>query len=333
MTVSRALRSGTAVATETQQKIRQCAAAMGYLPDASARTLVARRPGRSSLGKENVALLVERHQHDWHLSWLLTGYLNGARARAEELGYNCELFWLYDPAWPTERLARALDARGVAGVVILPQSYQELGECFAPLWQQRAAVVVAGLLKKPALPFVWNDFFATAATATREVLALGYKRPGLALLGSIDALFDYRYSAGFLACREALPDKDQLPVCKLSQFTEEEFLTWFDRWRPDVVITHNHRVAVAEWVAKRGLQVPQDLGWAVLDLHPQDESLAGMNQQSEYSGQVAMDALIDSIRSGSKGLPNLQYGLMIESRWRDGRSLQHVTLDASCLSS
>ena len=106
--------------------------------------------------------------------------------------------------------------------------------------------------------------FSSAKNAARRALAHSYQRPGFALLRKIDELIERRYSAGFRSVQQVLPRANQVPVLLLESFSDREFLKWYQKYQPDVIITHNRRVAVEEWLRPLGLGVPRDVGWITL---------------------------------------------------------------------
>ena len=54
-------------------------------------------------------------------------FFDGAAARAKELGYNLEHFWMREPALTHGRLSRILHTRGINGVIIAFGSGQVFG--------------------------------------------------------------------------------------------------------------------------------------------------------------------------------------------------------------
>jgi hypothetical protein len=82
----------------------------------------------------------------------------------------------------------------------------------------------------------------------------------------IDALIDGRFSAGFyIAQRHFMSSIRVVPFYIKGRSPEEEirFRRWFEKHRPDVILTLYHTVSA--WVGNIGLRVPEDLGLVQLE--------------------------------------------------------------------
>ena len=99
-TVSRALRGERYVDAEKRKRIRALARQLGYRPNPAATRLRARRGKKAMEIREFVALLVEKKDPNWALSWKHhRNFVQGVRSRAEQFGYKLLLIWLYEPGW------------------------------------------------------------------------------------------------------------------------------------------------------------------------------------------------------------------------------------------
>jgi DNA-binding LacI/PurR family transcriptional regulator len=142
------------------------------------------------------------------------------------------------------------------------------------------------------------------------------------LLRRIDDLIESRYSAGFRTVQHNLPAADRVPILFMKDFDECEFRQWYERHRPDVVVTHNRRIAVGPWLRPLKLSVPKDVGWITLDMVPGDDQVSGIDARSELVGVAALDLVLDQMQRDESGIPPFQKGVFIEGVWREGKSLR-----------
>jgi len=68
----------------------------------------------------------------------------------------------------------------------------------------------------------------------------------------------------------------------------------------------NHRIPEDIAVAGMAVDVPVD---------------AGIDQHSEAIGGIAVETLVSQINLNERGVPSDPYRVLVESRWRDGKSL------------
>jgi LacI family transcriptional regulator len=119
-TVSLALRNNPSLPAKTRERIQAIAAALGYRPDPALRALASYRRGISGPRQvETLAFVTATDtRHGWRDDALLRTYFEGASARAEELGFRLEPFWLREPGLTPLRLSRILDHRGIHAVLL-----------------------------------------------------------------------------------------------------------------------------------------------------------------------------------------------------------------------
>jgi len=123
-TVSLALRDRPGVNKETAAKVKATAKRLGYVPDPMLTSLAEyrnkRRPAvfRSVLPWLHADENLSAHRAD--LPW--GQLLEGARRRAEQLGFKLEPTWIGESDQSPESFARMLKARGVAAVICGPST-------------------------------------------------------------------------------------------------------------------------------------------------------------------------------------------------------------------
>jgi LacI family transcriptional regulator len=107
---------------------------------------------------------------------------------------------------------------------------------------------------------------------------------------------------------------------KASAFTKQ-FKQWLDKNKPDAILTPDNRVVPTLEDLK--LRIPRDIAVAattVFDI-PVD---AGINQNSEEIGRVAVETLISLMNSNDRGKPAVPRRILIKGTWMDGSSLPNL---------
>lgn len=259
-TVSLALRNDPRLPAATRERIRGIAQRLGYAPNPLVSLLMARvrrRDGgyRGTLGYvHTVPAGTPRLAGQVHRN-----FVSGARARALNLGYTLDEFYLEAGAGGAKRLARVLDTRGIGGLVIEHVPGPLCPGRVLPFDTGAFATASLGVpLARPALHYVANDQFMRAVVAAREVLALGYRRPGLVVVNAFDSAMAHRCSAGFWAVQEYVAGVGRVPICRVGDDGGAAVVAWLRRHRPDVVLATN--VRVGEWLAAAGVRVPGGRG-------------------------------------------------------------------------
>lgn len=308
--VSYALRDDPNIAAETRAKIRKVADSLGYRPDPVLAKLMthlhAGRGGRRYAGK--LAFLNVHESRDfWKTAAALSDFRMSAEARAGELGYGTEEFWLHEPGRTPRRLAQMLAARGIRGLLV--GSTGRHGSVVEFPWAKFAAVTVGYSVETPALHRVATHHYRNTRLALRKVAAAGYSKIGfVADRHSEDAMEDLHLAA-FLAYQQGLGAKERVPPLLVAQEDPDGVRRWFDEERPDVVLTTSPEVSA--------LGVP----WVKLLLWDEGDAVAGVRPGYERLGAAAVNLLAGQLQHDEFGVPEDAKIVQVEGRWCDGVSL------------
>lgn len=319
-TVSLALRDDPRLREITRQRIQKIALEMGYRINPVISSLLALREKRTLQEFRNTIGLVNASGKGEMLEGLFTfhEWVKGCKRRASQVGYGFDEFLLEETL--PNRLPKLLDARNIRGLIVasvLKDGVLPLE--FSHLWNRFSCVVVGIPTTLPRLHVIRNDQYFTAYKAVQAVLALGYTRPALVVHPKIDALLDYRYSAGFRAALHDFPRDQIIPTFEFSNRTPKPFETWFQKHRPDVIITLHG--AVREWLLSMNLHIPAEVGLVHLDLTPNLGGWSGMKQNNDLVGAAAVDMLIAQMNRNEFAPPAFSKCVLIESTWVPGATL------------
>lgn len=331
MTVSRALRNQPNVKPAVREKILRIAAEIGYRPDPLISTLMARlkqqRPGHVS---EVIAFLSADSEgpEQWSRSTTARRFFEGASARARQLGYRLEHFWAGERGLTPQRLSRMLWARSISGLLLAP-SYAAHQHNYAGFdWRNFAPACLGYTMTHPELHRACNNQYLTMRTALNRLREMGYRRPGLAISRSDDNRVLNHWQAAYLASQaiHAGPDQ-QLPIFLSdtrmeSPANRRPFQRWVLAHRPDVVVSVCHYFLM-DWIREAGLRIPDDMGYADLDLtlHMMGK-VSGMDQNSERVGAAAVDLIAGQHHRNERGIPDVPTVISVTGEWREGRTVR-----------
>ncbi|HSI83565.1 MAG TPA: LacI family DNA-binding transcriptional regulator, partial [Candidatus Methylacidiphilales bacterium] len=325
MTVSRALRDQPCLPLGTRRRIQAMAKEMGYRPNPLVSTLMAQLHGRRTKRDSPVICYVTAYAEQDHwkeLPYTLAAY-NGAAARAEELGYRLEHFWLAEPGMTGARANRILRVRGITGLVVAPlPAPQPAG--LTPQgqlninWDSFASASIGLSLHKPLLHRSVVDHVAAMRLAYRSLVELGYRRIGLALRPVDDNQVENKWISGYYTEQHFTPSKDRVPLHLEADWRQDLFLKWFRKHRPDVVLTM-HREVIS-WIEEAGFGIPGDVGVAMPDISYATllPGLSGINQQTEVVGALALDLVVEQIHHNQRGIPRIPKMVMVQGHWVQG---------------
>ena len=343
-TVSLALRNHPRLPESTRRRIQGLAQGMGYTPDPFLRALVAYRgqvmPRRNPPTLAYVTNWATRY--GWKKTTAHPDFFAGAEAKARELGFHLEHFWLREPGLTQGRLSDILEARGINGVVLASHG-REMGDALQFDWENFSAVKIDYFPHQPALHNVTNNQCDIIRMAMTKVMAAGYRRIGFVMHRGWDHAADHLWMAGFLCERENLPAKARIPAHIFpgpqpveKWFNEnsgpvavelEPFRKWLKVHKPEVVIGKWSFVEAA--FEKLGLRVPEDVAFVDVFLEDTGGAIAGVRQNHGTVGGLAVEILAGQLQQNKRGVPEIPTTTYVEGTWFDGASCPMVAATAA----
>lgn len=322
-TVSMALRNHPHIATATRGKIKVLAEAMGYRPDPMLRALAEYRRDRSDARYQATLAWVNFYPDPKNLEVVrdFRDYRMGAEQRAEELGYKLAEITPSKDGLSSDKLRKILVARGIQGILLPPQP--KWGVSLELDLSDFSAVSFGFSLRTPRLHTVTNHQFHSSMLALEKLREYGYRRIGLAINTDQDMRSERSFLGGYLAGREYLPKREHLLPLLLNDSSQDavsrELMPWYERNKPDAVITGLSEVTVA--FKQNGVRIPEDVSLAMLACGANNK-LAGINQNSFQIGRVAVDLLAGMLHRNEKGVSDCPHLVFIEGAWQDGPSVR-----------
>jgi len=318
-TVSIALRNSPRLPLATRQRIQNLAAQIGYRPDPTVAFIAGagwRRP-RGFTGLVLAYLSGDRTAN--------AGFEQGARARADALGYRLEAFDTCR-AETVATLPRVLRQRGINGVVIAPQPRTAP---FALAWSEIAAASCGMGVWQPPVSGVVPDWFGGTLAALREVQRRGYRRIGVVHSADDPSRRDCvaRTCGATYAQRTFCDAAFSLHESNAGAGQREDLSAWLRSFRPDAIVSAfprgslDLRTLLPNWSG--------ELGYVELDADPADATVAGLDAADAAQGSRAVEIVDRLLCEHRFGPPaHIEITQLIPT-WHSGTSLPERLCDAS----
>jgi DNA-binding LacI/PurR family transcriptional regulator len=319
-TVSDALRGSPRVDPDTAARVQKAAKDAGYRRNPLAGALMSelrRSRGTAFRGVLAAIDFNEPNRPDYAARYHRELVL-GADARATELGFKIEKFSVGNAGLSVQRLDSILQSRGIHGVVLLP-AWDE-PDLTNLDWTRFSGIYTDYIIERPALHSVCPDHYRSLLAALQRLATLGYQRPGLLLQKHQDERLQYRWGAAFRAFQESHAGIKAIPPLLVETFTREEFVKWFRRHKPDVVLGHN--TEAIGWMESCGAQLPATHGFVSLNVIMSSRPCAGLDLQPRTLGARATELLIAQLQRNETGIPEWPSTTTIPAHWRDGPTVR-----------
>ncbi len=325
VTVSLALRESPTIPESTQKRIKEIAERLGYSPDPMLAALSSyRTQQRPAAHQANIAWLYNNPEASTKGSFGDFGdYLKGAAARAQQLGYILDEINISGEYEDPKRLRRLLDARNITGLVLSP-----CGTHLAPASHEfnfdltrYSAVRIGYSYRAPLLNTVANAQFRTVLTAMRNAIDLGYERICMLLTREVDKRTSWQFLGGYLAGIHLLPKKNWFDPYYIvpGEHWQDAFFLWLEKHKIDCVVGAGFGYICHDMI-RRGLRVPDDVGYIDTQLPQGETFLTGVDQNPRQIGVASIDLLVSMMHRHDIGIPEIASHLLIEGSWRGNKT-------------
>jgi LacI family transcriptional regulator len=301
--VSRALRDDPQISASVRLRVQALARELGYARDAAFEVLAQHRKGiRSGERRMAVGFLAGSDPQT-------PKYLEGARAKAAELGYGVDLFRLAD--YSGAALQRMLRSRGIRGIILpILNDRQPLPELD---WNRFTAVCCSVDAHHPPFHSVRVNVVSKLSMAWERMIRHGHRRIAIAPAHS-DAgpnQLDMRRAA--VALYHLRPQAGEHLLWDRPFAESAALRLWLDQHQPDAVIVGNPCLLppLDAHAAAFGRLVPH----CCLVPAP---GRPHFDSQPRVIGATALSILHQQIVENQYGFPPDPFTVVIEPHWVEG---------------
>jgi DNA-binding LacI/PurR family transcriptional regulator len=318
-TVSEALRGLPRIHAKTAKRVRDAAEKAGYRPNPLASAVMSQiRRSRAQAFRGGLAAVnIDENDRPSQAVRYHEALIAGARARAADLGYKLQTFLVGEEGVTVERLDGILQSRGIQGVLLLP-AWQE-PDLSRLDWSRYAGVYTDYMIERPALHAIASDHHRSLLGALQHLGEMGYRRPGIFLHRHHDERLQHRWEGAFLAYQSNHRSLGRIPPLIMDEFEREQFVRWFKRHKPDVVL--GHLTKAIDWMRDCGARIPETVGFVALNVTTETRPCAGLDLQPHLLGARSAEHLIAQLQRNERGIPVQASITMVPALWRNGPTL------------
>jgi DNA-binding LacI/PurR family transcriptional regulator len=323
-TVAEALRDSSRIKESTRERVKEAADRLGYRPDPILSALSAYRSSDMRSSFQGVLVWINgfpsKTQFVDERSFYGDCY-KGALDRAQVLGYTLESFWIGEKGMTGKRASGILKARNILGIVVGP--IPEIRTDLDIEWESFNSIRIGYSLADTRITNVISDQFANAQWAIRRLMEDGFKRIGFACPRRMDNRSSNRFSGAYMSMMHRSFGKLPMPMFldEADQGNREAFLDWYDKNRPEVILAGGRSIYY-KYLVSAGIKVPETVQFVSLHSEYLRSPVAGISQNGEAVGGVAIDHLVAMIQRFKVGLESYPKTTTILGRWVEGESYQ-----------
>jgi DNA-binding LacI/PurR family transcriptional regulator len=315
MTVSLSLRNHPSIPESTRERIRAVAEKNGYTPDPMVGRLM--RHLRAGAAKRAGALICSlglRFSHKKH------GYaediLEGAKERAEKLGFFLDRLWLDETGFEPARLKRLLRSRGVEAVLLLPMA-EPLDLTDMLDWTGISAVATSATITAPHVHSVLPDQFGNMLLLCSELKREGARRIGLATVRAQDVRVRHRVAAASLWHNLEEGCQDVTPLVFEDWAVERDaFRKWHAEHKPDAIIG-DAQAYLDEMRELLPARAREKTRFVCTSLPPGEHArYAGIEEDARGIGVAAVEQLDWLYQHGERGIPERPRVTLVTGHYR-----------------
>lgn len=321
-TVSDALRGSPRVDPNTAARVKKAADDAGYQRNPLAGALMSElRRSRGSAFRGVVAAIdFNEPNRPAAAARYHRELIGGAENRGTELGFKVERFAVGNGGVSVQRLDSILQSRGIHGVMLLP--VWDEPDLTNLDWSTFAGIYTDYIIEHPALHAVCPDHYRSLLAALQRLERMGYRQPGLFLQKHQDERLQFRWGAAFRAFQENHPEVKAIPPLIVDTYSREDFVKWFRKHKPDVVLAHNSEAI--DWMEACGAKLPETHGFVSLNVWMKTRPCAGLDLQPRTLGARAVELLIAQLQRNETGIPQCPSTTTIPALWVDGPTLRTI---------
>jgi LacI family transcriptional regulator len=322
-TVSLALRDHPSIPQKTRLRIKKAADKLGYRPDPMLNSLIAyRKSGNKGIPTSSIGYIMNVDgEEGLENSIPRQLFLKGAKTRAQELGFNLDIFYYGGKHYRSKFLNNVLVTRNIRGI-ILAGFYTHFTDIELD-WDFFSIVKIEAIPFQVKAHTIENNQFQVVRRGFQEMRKLGFKRIGLCVAEHDEKHTQNLFSAGYYVEQAAIPEEDRVPILI---FDATEYYDDLGSNLPlitDWMIKNNVDAVISNWrilgpAAKLASEKLKKEVYAVpLDLVEGQGPGFGMIQNHEAVGASSIEVVASLMQINQRGMAAYSRTNLINGTWRE----------------
>jgi len=309
-TVSLALRGKPQIPEDTRLRVCRIARKLGYTPNPLVSALMATRRCKRVQFQATLAFLTGHASRDgWRrFTPAYAALFDGASARARELGYAVEDFWLRDPEINPARLQQILLTRGIHGVILAPQPLEE-ASLPALDWSDFSILAIGYSIRRPEFHRISHDYFHGMMLVLSRCRTKGYRRIGLYLDRRVSTVTFNLWYAAYLAEQRTSPDAEAIEPLIVEGPNDATLRSWLSQQRPDCL------VCLDPWRLEQNGLIPRGFPTASLNVDESPRPIPGVSRDFGVIGAAAVDRIVSLVQYNDRGIPARPQTILLQGLW------------------
>ena len=316
-TVSLALRNHPSLRQKTRDRIRKLADEMGYRPDPALSALIAyRQSTKQNQADQVIAFIVNcRDERQFNESHVHRQLVEGARDRANELGYKLDIFWFGRDYKTSQSLDRVLKTRGIQGIILGAFDQENLG--LELDWDHFSVVKINILPLELSFETVLSNQMFGVRLAMSELREHSLRHVGLAVADHDEAHNRNLFTAGYLVGQRHLDSSDIVPPLIFQRKPKAELLPEVIEWgrahKLQAILSNWNYFDEAAWALTT--EYGQSCRFVPLDADDRTQRYGGVVQNHPLIGKRAVDQVVGQIKTFRRGPEEVANMTMVQPTW------------------
>ncbi|QYM78620.1 LacI family transcriptional regulator [Horticoccus luteus] len=319
--VSLALRNHPSISAATTAKVKAMARELNYAPDPGLSALAAHRSRlRVHRDFSVIALVTNWSSRDaWTTRTSAKQAIEGVTLRARSLGYSLQVFWAREQGCSARRFSAVLRNRGIRGVILAP--FEDPRDRLDLEWKDFAVVALERPVQYPLFHHIVPNHFAGILLAWEQLRARNYTRIGIIVWTDLSDRTLHQWEAGYAYLQSRTLEANRVSALVLQpEDPVGQIRSWLRRERPEAVISRSD--GFFEAVRAEGLRIPQDIGYASLNVADDVPQASGIQQHRSEMGEFAVEILNSLLQSNQRGFNAVPHGTHVDGTWQEGRTVR-----------
>lgn len=319
-----ALKNHRSLPQVTIDRVKQLAEEMHYVPDPVLSALAAHRSRLKVTKDFSVIGMVSNWSSEggWMQLKSAKEVIEGAKARAIELGFTLQCFWAKSPHLTDGRFNQILKTRGIRGLILAP--FEHHADRLDLDWDEFSVVTVEKPLHYTHFHHIVQNHYSDLMLCWERLRSMGYERIGLVVRDNLSERWGHQWESAYsLAQFSSITREATVPALRLKEKARSEQIdlvkAWLQLFKADAVISRCD--CFFDAAKSLNIRVPDDVGYVSLNVSDDVDGASGIYQHRDVMGATAVDVLNSLLQRNSRGKQPVSVGTQVDGSWRVGKTV------------